>query len=163
MGLANLDHKTGAGLHVLVATVSEACAQLREWQCSAPSQRLARVIRGDKCRTQTSLFDEFAAAWQFPHYFGENWDAFEECLADLDWLPASAYLLLVSNAAQVLEKESDPQRTVFWQVLERTIRSWSQTRRPPVAIHVVAQTISPELDNLRRGLEAAKVVYDVLR
>lgn len=46
-----------------------------------------RAVRGRKMRTVHGLFDEMAAALQFPYYFEENWAAFDECLADMDWLP----------------------------------------------------------------------------
>lgn len=35
-----------------------------------------------------------ARAMRFPSYFGRNWDAFEECITDLSWLPAAGYVLL---------------------------------------------------------------------
>ncbi|QIS02446.1 hypothetical protein F5X71_09020 [Nocardia brasiliensis] len=45
-------------------------------------------VRGQRMRTTTELFAEFAAAFQFPWYFGQNWAAFDECMTDLDdWLP----------------------------------------------------------------------------
>ena len=49
-------------------------------------QLTVRTVRGRKIRTVGRLFDEMAAALQFPYYFGENWPAFDECLADIDWL-----------------------------------------------------------------------------
>jgi hypothetical protein len=33
---------------------------------------------------------EFAASFQFPYYFGENWPAFDECINDLSWLHHAA-------------------------------------------------------------------------
>jgi RNAse (barnase) inhibitor barstar len=56
-------------------------------------------------RTVNSLFDEIAASFQFPWYFGENWDALDECLNDLAWLPARSYLLGIMDASQVLSEE----------------------------------------------------------
>lgn len=45
---------------------------------------VARVVRGKKSRTVSHFFDEISAALQFPYYFGENWAALDECLADLE-------------------------------------------------------------------------------
>ncbi|NGY75562.1 hypothetical protein F6Y02_01625 [Bacillus megaterium] len=49
--------------------------------------------------------DEWAAALQFPDYFGENWAAFDECLNDLDWLPADRYILFITDAHLILKKK----------------------------------------------------------
>ncbi len=40
-----------------------------------------------------------AQAMHFPSYFGGNWDAFEECLTDLAWVPAPGYVLLYDDVA----------------------------------------------------------------
>ncbi|MEE8888146.1 MAG: barstar family protein [Acidipropionibacterium acidipropionici] len=55
----------------------------------APAGFLVRFLRGTKCATIQGMFDEFSAALQFPYYVGENWPAFDECIADLDWLSHS--------------------------------------------------------------------------
>ena len=44
------------------------------------SELAIRVVRGNKMRRLDDLYNEFAAAFQFPDYFGENWAAFDECL-----------------------------------------------------------------------------------
>lgn len=56
-------------------------------------------------RTRHGLYDEFAAALQFPWYFGENADAFDECIADLDgWLPTRlGYVVVVTEPELVLD------------------------------------------------------------
>ena len=48
-----------------------------------PPGFVTRTIQGRKCRTASNLFGEFARALAFPEYFGHNWDAFYDCLADL--------------------------------------------------------------------------------
>lgn len=64
-----------------------------------------RVLRGEHCHTSQDLFHEFAAALQFPSYFGNNWDAFDEMITDLSWLPSSAYLPVITSAGEVLRHD----------------------------------------------------------
>jgi hypothetical protein len=42
-----------------------------------------------------------ARALGLPAYFGGNWDAFEECLADREWKKRKTYRIVVSHAAQL--------------------------------------------------------------
>ncbi len=62
----------------------------------------ALYLRGNMCRTQKDLFKEFSAVLQFPYYFAFNWDSFDECLNDLEWLADSCLILCISNWSQVL-------------------------------------------------------------
>ncbi|TQF65979.1 barstar family protein [Rhodococcus spelaei] len=62
-----------------------------------------RLVRGPKMATVAAVFDEFAAALQFPYYFGANKDAFDECLRDCpDWLGDSRGLVVVVRDADAL-------------------------------------------------------------
>jgi hypothetical protein len=153
-------------LHLLVMAESEACDLLWDLPRSATERVVSRVIRGRKAMTKAALFDEFAAALQFPCGFGENWDAFDECLADLEWLPADAYAILITSAARLLEKEP-AELPVLLQILDGAAQAWSrpvegQWPRPPRAFHVILQC-APELEKtLRAQLDAAKASYNVL-
>lgn len=51
------------------------------------------------------LIASVAAALRFPAWFGGNWDALEDCLCDLSWLPAAGYVLLFEGAAAVPSAE----------------------------------------------------------
>jgi Barstar (barnase inhibitor) len=64
-----------------------------------------RFIRGKRCRSSSRLFQEWAAALQFPYYFGHNWDAFNECICDLDWIKPTRHLIFITNADQILRDE----------------------------------------------------------
>jgi hypothetical protein len=46
-------------------------------------------------RSKQKLFAIYAKALHFPRYFGWNWDAFEECLLDLSWLPPDRPIAIV--------------------------------------------------------------------
>lgn len=39
------------------------------------------------------LLNALAAVLCFPDYFGGNWDALEECICDLSWLPPGDVIL----------------------------------------------------------------------
>src|SRR5215510_10518793 len=58
---------------------------------------VVRFLRGRKMHESSGLDNEFAAAMQFPWYYGENWAAFDECLKDLSWIWAKTYLLFILN------------------------------------------------------------------
>lgn len=104
------------------------------------------VLRGAKCRTAAALFQEFARALKFPDYFGHNWDALEECLADLEWLPSKGYVLAVTEAEQVLMREEDDYST-FLEVLSDAGEAWATgqagpgSRRP---FHVILTVSEPQ-------------------
>jgi RNAse (barnase) inhibitor barstar len=66
-----------------------------------------RRIRGSRSRSTDGLFDELAAALQFPAYFGANWNALSDMLSDLRWLPAKEYLLVVEDADELLADAPD--------------------------------------------------------
>ena len=74
-----------------------------------PSGYVARELRGAKMRTATGLLDEFAAAFQFPYYFGDNRDAFDECLRDLDEFVGEApgYVAVIRDSAGLLADQRE--------------------------------------------------------
>jgi RNAse (barnase) inhibitor barstar len=44
--------------------------------------------------SKQSLLSTLAQQLVFPDYFGWNWDALEECIRDLSWLPAGEVVLI---------------------------------------------------------------------
>lgn len=40
------------------------------------------IIDGKKCKTTDDLFKEYATVLKFPSWFGQNWNAFDECLSE---------------------------------------------------------------------------------
>src|SRR5262245_57765695 len=45
-------------------------------------------------RSKEKLLAVLSGKLRFPGYFGWNWDAFEECLNDLTWLPPGPIILV---------------------------------------------------------------------
>ena len=91
---------------------------------------IARVIRGERCRTKESLFKEFTSVLEFPNYFGHNWDAFDECINDMSWLPANNYVLVISNFDKLLS-ESPEDLHIFLDIIKDTIFQWNKNNIKP--------------------------------
>ena len=107
----------------------------------APNGYALRVITGAKCQTAAGLLTECARALDFPDYFGHNWDALEECLADLEWLPAQGYILLLTDAAHVLPDDEAEYET-FLEILRDAGEAWGSGQagmgmRRPTPFHVL--------------------------
>src|SRR6516225_3387906 len=98
MDLKRLLSKHGPSIHVLSDAEAEKLLRLPIEKTPA----VVRRIRGHKAKTTAALFDEMAAALQFPSYFGENWNALDECLSDLEWLAGDACLLVFERAPELL-------------------------------------------------------------
>ena len=88
-----------------------------------PTGLALKIIKGRHCKTPAHLFAEFARALEFPDYFGHNWDALEECLADLEWLPAKGYILLITDAECVLPDDEEEYET-FLEILRDAGEAW---------------------------------------
>jgi hypothetical protein len=129
-----------------------------------PSGAVMRRVRGKKMRIVPRMFDEFAAALQFPPYFGENWAAFDECLADLDWLRGTAYTLVVWDAEELLVDSATEEFATLLRVLDRVASEWSrpvsageQWDRAAVPFHTVLVAPATEVVRVRDQVRAAGV------
>lgn len=109
---------------------------------------VVRTVRGRKMRAWQGVFDEFAAALQFPWYFGENADAMSDCITDLDWLPRQAgYVIVIDEPEEVLaDAEPDALKRLVT-LLDDAREQWAQPveqgewwDRPAVPFHVVLRS-----------------------
>ena len=48
-------------------------------------------LEGELCETERDFLLQVAKIFRFPSYYGENWNAFDECICDLEWLDLSQY------------------------------------------------------------------------
>ena len=135
-------------VHVLIAAPGTAPAS----RIAAPPGFAVRVANGRRGRTKAALLSELARALDAPESCARNWDAFEECLADLEWLPAAGYVLVVTDADQILTDTPEDYPT-FIDIVENVAREWATPQtgewpRNAVPFHVCL--VVP------RGREAAR-------
>ncbi len=82
-----------------------------------------------KVRNKTKLLDAIGRAMQFPEWFGHNWDALLDCLADLGWIPAEGYVVILEHCDGIHgHAEADFVQTL--QVFENAANEWREQGIP---------------------------------
>jgi hypothetical protein len=66
---------------------------------------------------------------EFPKWFGGNWDALEDSLADLSWRPRAGYVLL-------FEAYPPEQVDMLVDVLASVAQSWTEQGKPFFAVFI---------------------------
>lgn len=89
------------GLSLLVADPGRAVGIAEQLRGARP----VRHVRGRSMPTTAALFDEFAAALQFPYYFGRNKDAFDECFGEIGDSVGPGAVVLVLDADALLTEQ----------------------------------------------------------
>ncbi len=131
-------------------------------------EAVVRMIRGKKSQTVDELFNEVGAALQFPYYFGENWPAFNECIYDLDWLPAEAYIFMFDQANLVLQHESKEDFRVLIRILKDASENWEAWRQalsdvgPVPTYRIIFQVDEQELASYSERVKEAGVTLQAL-
>lgn len=120
-----------------------------------------RLLRGHKSRTLRALFDEWAAALQFPSYFGENWAAFEDCLRDLPRANPTDHLLLIANSAELLADEPQHRATLF-EILLAVPATWNTLYPAPYALKLLLHERPAQRAALSALLDELAIPYDCI-
>jgi hypothetical protein len=88
-----------------------------------------------------ALLERVARALEFPHWFGGNWDALEDCLTDLSWSNAVGHVLLIEDAGGLPDDETG----IFIDILTSAAAWWAERQRPFFAVFVGGAQALPEL------------------
>jgi len=87
------------------------------------------VVDSRECTTSKGLFGVLSKTFEFPDYFGFNWNALDECLSDLEWLQSySGWLLVFMNSEYLLINESVQILETLFDVLNTIGNEWSEPR-----------------------------------
>lgn len=104
------------------------------------------LLRGGKMQNIPDLLKEIAASLQFPSYFGENWNALQECINDLSWLPGDNYFIGINDIHELLIEETAADLKAFLKLMDDTAKTWGKDLdlgeawgRPAKPFHIVLQ------------------------
>lgn len=106
-----------------------------------PAGLEARFLRGARMETLDDALAEFAAALQFPPYASATLDGLDECLNDLEWLPAGPLALVLLSADRVLSRATAADQEALARILSLTVQAWNDGENGhPRIVHVIHQT-----------------------
>ena len=81
-------------------------------------------FNGRKAQGEASYFTELAKTFEFPDYFGGNWDAVADCLTDLEWEEGDCIMVLYSAADRFAKAEPLGWKTMM-EIWQRVVDHWS--------------------------------------
>ena len=83
-------------------------------------------LNGEKLEGEVELMAAISQGFEFPDYFGANWDALEECLRDMgSWLDAKGYAIVMEKGEAFWRADAD--------LAGRLVRSWTTAAEKWVA------------------------------
>ena len=104
------DPRTQSIVHEKVLTASELkhlkeSFEVREWVAS-------------KELTKDEMLEQIGELWNFPSYFGKNWDALIDCLSDLSWFKHNRFAFVIQGLG------SGEEWDVLLECLEEVSQRW---------------------------------------
>jgi hypothetical protein len=101
-------------------------------------------INGKDVTSKAEFLQASAKTINFPDYFGDNWDAFTDCITDLSWLSADGYILLYTQPENLAY--NDPSEwSIALDIFQEAVEYWRETDTP---LYVLLRTESLTLDEL---------------
>lgn len=142
--------------------VEDVSASVRLTSVLPPSGALVVArLDGSKMSGVDEVFGQFSDTLGFPAYFGWNWNALLDCLSDLSWRPADAYLIVVNRAEEMLFGRRE-ERSALFSVLSKAAREWANPLGKPGGQGVVFKVLLLVGDNsvelIRQEVHACRPV-----
>jgi RNAse (barnase) inhibitor barstar len=107
----------------------ELLASALEWPCY--------VVDLQDCLDKPALLERFAGTLMFPSWFGQNWDAFFDCLVDLASARRASGCVIVLRQAAGLRAHAPEALDTALGILEDAAKVWA---RRNVAMRIFVET-----------------------
>ena len=82
-------------------------------------------LEGKKIEKKEQFLNHAAVAMKFPSHFGNNWDAFYDCITDMDWVRADGYCIYFDHTDAFAEHHESELETVI-ELFQDAIDFWKQ-------------------------------------
>lgn len=103
-------------------------------------------LDGRLIKDKASFLARAGAAMEFPDYVGQNWDAFEEAVRDLEWAPAEGYLLLYDYPHNFATNSPEEWNSAV-SIMQEAVDYW---RARGIPLFVLLRKTDGSLDDISR-------------
>lgn len=86
-------------------------------------------LEGQRIEKKEQFLNHAAVAMNFPDHFGKNWDAFYDCLTDMDWVDGKGFLIYFDHTDAFAAHNESQLETVI-ELFEDAIAYWKGEGRP---------------------------------
>ena len=80
-------------------------------------------LEGKKIEKKEQFLNHAAVAMKFPSHFGNNWDAFYDCITDFDWVGSEAYMIYFDHTDAFAAHHESQLETVI-ELFQDAVDSW---------------------------------------
>ncbi|HLA34953.1 MAG TPA: barstar family protein [Rhodocyclaceae bacterium] len=82
-----------------------------------------------QARTKSEMLAQIGKTLGFPDWFGQNWDALLDCLLDMAWRPAEAYVTVLDRCDGV-HGYAESDFVVLMQIFQTAAAEWREQNVP---------------------------------
>lgn len=90
-------------------------------------------LEGSKIEKKEQFLNHAAIVMKFPSHFGANWDAFYDCLTDLEWVNAEGYVIYFDHTDAFAEHHESQLETVI-ELFQDAVDFWKDEGRPMLVL-----------------------------
>lgn len=85
-------------------------------------------LEGKKIEKKEQFLNHAAVAMKFPSHFGNNWDAFYDCITDFDWIKAQGYVIYFDHTDGFVSHHESQLETVM-ELFQDAVEFWKSEDR----------------------------------
>lgn len=85
-----------------------------------PNSKDNYIANIENIRNGDNLLEQLSEKLKFPNYFGNNWDALNDCLGDLSWIDQRNIIIVHCTPIQLSKDEM----SIYIRILTRSMSEW---------------------------------------
>ena len=103
-------------------------------------------LEGQKIEKKEQFLNHASVVMKFPSHFGNNWDAFYDCITDMDWVQSAGYCIYFDHTDSFAQHHESQLETVielfvdavaFWKREGQSMLVLLSGAHPPEGVKVI--------------------------